>query len=394
MKLLSFNNPVKSKFRVTKTGPAASNILSKLKTISKKNYCGLTAIGEYLVDTITMESSIEEAEKTLNYHDRPGGSPANTAINFFKLGMVSNLVAKIGHDFNGKFLLKQLQRETFPTDGIVKDYNSGTSRVLIASGFDENYDLTRMDRRSDANLQYKEINKKVVRNSFCLTSGIFSIEYPKTREAILKIFKRYHNGDKLILIDPDFNGYRRFRGFTDKKEKNFNTQFCLEIDKTPQKNPEEIKKIDQTLNKYFSYADIITPSRADARRYLGAKVVNKMTDLEIMKKYYELSNKALVILTLGKNGTLIYDGVNTIHVPGNKVVKVRSTTGAGDAFKAGFLAGLERSETYEDIIFSVALGNVAGSFAVMHYGSWIRFKGLGQWLELGKQLFEKAKKVN
>ena len=113
MKFLSFNKLVKPKFKITQIGPGAKNILNKLKTINKENYCGLTAIGEYLVDTITMESSIEDAEKTLNYHDRPGGSPANTAINFFKLGMVSNLVAKIGHDFNGKFLLKQLHKKIF-----------------------------------------------------------------------------------------------------------------------------------------------------------------------------------------------------------------------------------------------------------------------------------------
>ncbi|MBD3244998.1 MAG: hypothetical protein GF335_03335 [Candidatus Moranbacteria bacterium] len=391
MKLLKFPKSKETQKKVKNPGPALKKIIQKLKKIREKKLYGLTAVGEFLVDSITPENSIEEAEKSLDYKDRPGGSPANTAVNFFKLGISANLIAKIGYDFNGKFLLKNLKQQSFPSKGIVREYKKPTSRVLIATGTEGKFDLSKTHREADTNLRYKDVDQELVKKAFCLTSGIFATEYPTTRETILKIFKLAKKREQLILIDPDFNGFRRFRGFDHKETIISPFQYSLKIDQTPEYPEEILKKIDNFIKKYLRLADIVTPSRLDAKRYLGSQAVKNMSNEDIAKKYYEISDQALVVMTVGAEGSLIYDGKNFYNIPPYKAFKSLSTKGAGDAFKAGFLAGLERSRNISDIVYCAALGNIVGAYCTSQIGAWIQFPGLGKWFRLGRDLFNKVK---
>lgn len=383
MRLLKFNHKNK-KIDIKEPGPALKKTLKKLHKLKDNHFKGLTAVGEYLVDSITQEKTIEEAEKTIQFNDRPGGSPTNTAINFYKLGIKSHLIAKIGHDFNGKYLLKKLSEQYFPPIGIVKDYEKSTSRVLKAMGVG---DLSKTFREADTNLQYEEVNQKLLHKAFCITSGIFSVEYPVTRETIIKIFEEAKNNGQFNLIDPNFNGYSRFQGFTKNKPiSNIQTDVTSRPN-TIEKNEKII--IDKFIEKYYKLCDIITPSDDDAKRYFGADITNE----EACKKYYKMSNGALVLLTLGARGTILYDGKYYYHVAAFSDMNKVCPNGAGDAFKSGFLAALERAETYEDIIYSIALGNVIGAYATTKIGAWVNFPGLGKWFYLGKKLLRRGVKI-
>ncbi|MBD3238896.1 MAG: hypothetical protein GF332_04645 [Candidatus Moranbacteria bacterium] len=375
-------------YKVRKPGPALVKIMKKLRKIRKRKLCGLCAIGEFIVDIITEKSNLEEASETTDFHDRPGGSPANVAVNFFKVGSRSHLIAKIGNDYRGKFLLKQLNKELFPHDGIVIDKQKPTTKLLSATGNKYLGDITKPIRKADVNLHIKEVDLNLVKSSFVVVSGVFSIEYPKTRETILKTLKEVHNNDQLILIDPNFNGYSRFWGFDERKPKAI--QYSIQINKESKLPTGTIKKIDDFLQKYYGLADIITPSVEDYLRYFGNDTKQPK---QMARKFYEISNKALVILSMGAKGNILYDGLNYYHIPAYKDVKVVCTNGAGDAMNAGFLAGLERSSTYEEIIYSCALGNVLGAITTSKYGSWIEFPGLGKWYTLGRKLMNNHLKI-
>jgi adenosine kinase len=73
-----------------------------------------------------------------------------------------------------------------------------------------------------------------------------------------------------------------------------------------------------------------------------------------------------VITTLGENGAEIVAKGKKIRIKPVKVTQVASTTGAGDAWRGGFLAGLERGF---DLQTAGEMGAVAGSFAVEHHGT-------------------------
>ncbi|HPZ29707.1 MAG TPA: carbohydrate kinase family protein, partial [Defluviitoga sp.] len=64
------------------------------------------------------------------------------------------------------------------------------------------------------------------------------------------------------------------------------------------------------------------------------------------------------------------------HIPGYKVERIVDPIGAGDAFAAGFLAGLIQGYTLKD---AVRLANAAGAFALTVKGD---VEGLPTWEDL------------
>lgn len=83
---------------------------------------------------------------------------------------------------------------------------------------------------------------------------------------------------------------------------------------------------------------------------------------EIIKKV------KVCIVTLGENGCEVYQGGNTKpeKIPAATVVQVIDPTGAGDAFRAGFLYGYTRDWP---IVEAAQLGAVIAAFAVEYKGT-------------------------
>ncbi len=89
----------------------------------------------------------------------------------------------------------------------------------------------------------------------------------------------------------------------------------------------------------------------------------KMTTLtksQILKKNHA------IITTCGEKGVIYESKKDIFKVPAYSIKKVTDPTGAGDAWRGGFIAGIieGKSETY-----SLVQGNALASFAVEHYGT-------------------------
>ena len=81
----------------------------------------------------------------------------------------------------------------------------------------------------------------------------------------------------------------------------------------------------------------------------------------------EMTAKGIsVITTLGEKGAQFDSMSGFITIPAIKVGKVVDPTGAGDAWRGGFVAGLAAGYSIKD---SLILGNVMGSFAVETVGT-------------------------
>ncbi len=75
----------------------------------------------------------------------------------------------------------------------------------------------------------------------------------------------------------------------------------------------------------------------------------------------------LYITTYGKEGAVI-EGIKVsqpIHIPAAPVAKVVDPTGAGDAWRAGFFAGLAQGKSIEEAGY---MGAVTAAYAVEHKG--------------------------
>lgn len=85
-----------------------------------------------------------------------------------------------------------------------------------------------------------------------------------------------------------------------------------------------------------------------------------------LKNFNSLTEKSIVITTLGEKGAEIVKDKKIIKIKPAKPKKVIDPTGAGDAWRSGFLAGLERNY---DLPTCAQMGAIAAVFAIEHYGT-------------------------
>ena len=74
-----------------------------------------------------------------------------------------------------------------------------------------------------------------------------------------------------------------------------------------------------------------------------------------------LNHVELLVITLGKDGSQIVTKTEEINIPAITPKAVVDPTGAGDAYRAGFYAGLSRNKTLDECGW---LGAAAASFAI------------------------------
>jgi len=79
-----------------------------------------------------------------------------------------------------------------------------------------------------------------------------------------------------------------------------------------------------------------------------------------------LSQVKILITTLGENGSTIQSGLKTIQVSSAKPAEVVDPTGAGDAYRAGFLAGYLKGLGLK---ICGQMGSVAACYAIEKYGT-------------------------
>ena len=73
-----------------------------------------------------------------------------------------------------------------------------------------------------------------------------------------------------------------------------------------------------------------------------------------------------VVIKLGEEGCYIANQTEKEHIKGYSIPRAVDTTGAGDAFVAGFLTGLSKKWPFKDC---AKLGNAVGALAVQKVGA-------------------------
>jgi sugar/nucleoside kinase (ribokinase family) len=77
-------------------------------------------------------------------------------------------------------------------------------------------------------------------------------------------------------------------------------------------------------------------------------------------------NIPLMVVTCSERGAVAIERGRRISVPAAPVDKVVDTTGAGDLFAAGFLAGQARGRSIEE---SLGIGALAAAEVISHFGA-------------------------
>jgi adenosine kinase len=102
--------------------------------------------------------------------------------------------------------------------------------------------------------------------------------------------------------------------------------------------------------------------------------------------FRDLVKDKIVITTFGKKGALIEQDVKKISINAVNVKDITDPTGAGDAWRAGFLAGLTRNY---DLQTCGQLGSVISSYVISCYGTQEHKFTKGQFTKRYKDAYNK-----
>ena len=266
-------------------------------------------MGEILFDCLADDvgKSLSEVSSWTPY---PGGAPANVACALVKLGTPSAFIGCVGKDKKGHELVDLLQSIGVSTSGVQYSDRFPTREVYVTRTADGDRTFAgfgdkKADEFADAYLQAQYLPPELFLEAEFLVIGTLELAYPQSRAAVfraLELAEEYHL--KIIL---DVNWRPMF--WLDEQE-----AFIL-------------------IKQLWQRVDFIKVAAEEAEMFFGTTDAGAITHrLNSVEGVLVSDGGAKVSYCLSENE----DVVNPVKVA------AQDTTGAGDAFLAGFIHQLCR----------------------------------------------------
>lgn len=244
-----------------------------------------------------------------------GGTVGNIAYSLKLLDADPIVVSSVGQD--GDEYIEYLKKLGIGTDKIVKDEKLFTASCYITTDLDDNQ-ITAFYNGAlglAPDIFFKKRDKKPK----------WAIVSPTQKKIMIKHLSQCATLSVKAIFDPG----QQIPAFSDKELKKAISQADILVG-----NDYEIKMIQKRIG--WSEADIL-----------------KKTEM--------------LVTTLGKKGSLIKTyQKEEIRVEASRPKKIVDPTGAGDAYRAGLLLGLDKGY---NLRMCGRLGNVAASYAIEKYGT-------------------------
>jgi ribokinase len=271
----------------------------------------------YKVNMIAKE---EEEGFVTDFKESAGGSAANTIVGLARLKLKTGFIGKVAEDHEGNFLLDDFRKEGVDTNGITvsKDGRSGVVMGFIDIKGDR---ALYVDPGVNNLAEFQEINLEYATNTEFLHLSSFVGETPL--EAQKELIDRLPN----VKISFDPGALYARKGL-------------------------------RALRPIIQRSRVIFPNAIETKLLTGK-------DYEEGAKTFTQLGAEIVAVKLGKKGCYITDGKESHLVEAYKV-EAMDTTGAGDAFCAGFLYGLIKGK---DLYECGRLGNFVASRCITKIGA-------------------------
>jgi ribokinase len=301
----------------------------------------VVALGDVNIDIIAHFSSYPGKGQDALAHSTEfhcGGSAANTAMALARMGLDVSLIARVGTDPLASKALDSLREAGVILSGLQRDPTTMTGLMYVIVTSDGERTILG-HRGANVFTDPNQISEQDVRNARLFhLSGYALLAEPQRSAALLGLEMACRHG-LAVTLDPGMS--------------------------VPQAALDEMRAL-------LPVVDIFLPSLAEAQRLTGLCRPEQCAPA-LLK-----AGAQLVTLKLGENGCLIGSHEGLLHVPGF-AVETRDTTGAGDTFAAGFIAGflggLERCS-------AAVLGNAMGAMAAARVGAGISVPWVHGVLEL------------
>ncbi len=263
-----------------------------------------------------------------------GGAAANTAYACAKLGLNTAFIGKLGpHDEFGGKIIEDFKEVSLNTSLIKYSNKYGTGSAYVALN-------PKGDRRiyahsGAANYLSKE---DIVPAEVKRTKAIF-LSSLKNTDPFIKAANIGKEQGIPVILNPGM----------------------LIIDQGLENIKQLLESIDILILSQREYVTLLHLKNLKLDEKLLLKASNTLLSLGI---------KVLVV-TMGENGAFLTNGVDSAMIPPRKVKEVTDTTGAGDAFSAGFIYKFvhQLNHNFEDFKDDVLYGNLVAAKCIQKLGA-------------------------
>ncbi|MGD0406552.1 MAG: carbohydrate kinase family protein [Candidatus Bathyarchaeia archaeon] len=283
---------------------------------------GFGALNVDLLFKVNRLARAEEESFIQDYTEACGGSAANTTVGLARLGCKVGFIGKVASDREGKLQMDCFSAEGVDTNGIIKAEQGKSGAVL---GF---------------------VDKKGARALY-INSGV-------------------NDTIKFEEIKPDYASQAKFLHLTSfVGEKSLQTQKqllnTLPSDVKVSFDPGAVyaRKGYSAIEPIIKKTYVLMPNSFELEQLTGESDYCKGADFMIGR------GVKIVAVKLGSAGCYVTDGRERLRIEPFKV-KVVDTTGAGDAFCAGFLYGLIKNKSLSEC---GRLANFVASRCIMEMGA-------------------------
>jgi len=250
-----------------------------------------------------------------------GGSAANTIVGLSRLGVRTGYIGKVGDDPEGELVVSELKREGVDVRNIVRCRGRTGCAMVFVDDFGNRAIV--LDPGVNDTIRFDEIDLDYV---------------SRFRILHLTSFVCRNSDDSLksqIRLSSEFDGMVSFDPGSVYAEMGMGR-----------------------IGRIIENTDVFMPNSIE---------IEKLTGLGYEEGAEEILGMGvkIVVVKLGANGCYITDGRRRIRVPAYSVNPV-DTTGAGDAFNAGFLYGLLRGRDLEEC---GRIGNYVASLCIQKVGA-------------------------
>jgi ribokinase len=269
---------------------------------------------------VNMIAREEEEGFVTDFKESAGGSAANTTVGLARLELKTGFIGKVAADHEGNFLLDVFRREGVDTNGITVS-EKGRSGVVMGFIDPKGDRALYVDPGVNNLIEFKDIELSYAADSDFLHLSSFVGEKPfKAQKELI---------DQLSNVKISFDPGALYA----------------------RKGLESLKPI--IGRSYAMFPNTIETKLLTGQNYVeGAKVFTE-------------EGVSIVAVKLGKKGCYVTDGKESHLIEPYKVEAV-DTTGAGDAFCAGFLYGLIKGR---DLYECGRLGNFVASRCISKMGA-------------------------
>lgn len=293
-----------------------------MDTTRTNTFPEVTALGTCNVDFIMKVPRISEADDEVDVEEVKislGGSASNFAVGLSRTGVDVGIMARIGDDTYGQFAAIKLEEEGVKTDRLLRISESTGMAFIAVDGEGERSIYTSMGANARFKLEKEDVN--YIQGSKLLhITGMY-------KEVVEEAVKH----SDLISLNP---GTALSSYGIDELEKIIGKAHILFLNK---------KEAELLTRKGF---------------HEGAK-------------YLVDTGIPLVLVTCGRRGACLYTPDEVIYSSTSKTEPL-DTTGAGDAFAAGFISGYIKDEELDkclEIANQLACDCVGKLGAVNHHFS-------------------------